>query len=226
MLRESKGNMYGFITHQWNPIRGRCRFDCKYCYMKRFGVSTRPPHLDEEYLKDDLGKGNFIFVGSGIDMWAPTVSKLGGVPAEWIRTVLLRCNTYEDNTYFFQTKNPARFYQFSFPPDHVFCATIETNRKYRGCKAPSVQDRVSAMAGLGSIGRRISITIEPIMDFDLLALVGMIENTNPEWVSIGTNTMPKVKLPEPSAIKVLALIEALLCFTKVVKKPNLERLMK
>ena len=37
MLRESKGNMYDFITHTWNPIKGKCLHNCSYCYMKRFG---------------------------------------------------------------------------------------------------------------------------------------------------------------------------------------------
>ena len=27
MLNEQKGNMYGFVTHTWNPIKGKC-FHC------------------------------------------------------------------------------------------------------------------------------------------------------------------------------------------------------
>ena len=36
MLNKQKGNMYGFVTHTWNTVKGRCKYDCRYCYMKRF----------------------------------------------------------------------------------------------------------------------------------------------------------------------------------------------
>lgn len=36
VLNEQKGNMYNFITHTWNPIKGKCWHDCSYCYMKKF----------------------------------------------------------------------------------------------------------------------------------------------------------------------------------------------
>jgi len=35
-LNISKGNMYGFMTHTFNIIKGRCSHDCVYCYMKQF----------------------------------------------------------------------------------------------------------------------------------------------------------------------------------------------
>ena len=28
-LKESKGNMYEFITHTWNPMGGRCPASCR-----------------------------------------------------------------------------------------------------------------------------------------------------------------------------------------------------
>ena len=31
MLNKSKGNMYPWVTHTWNPIRGRCPHNCQYC---------------------------------------------------------------------------------------------------------------------------------------------------------------------------------------------------
>ena len=27
--------MYPWVTHTWNPLAGRCKHDCNYCYMKR-----------------------------------------------------------------------------------------------------------------------------------------------------------------------------------------------
>lgn len=68
-LNESKGNMYDFITHSFNTIKGQCYHDCSYCYMKRWG-NLRPARFDEKELNTDLGSGNFIFVGSSCDMWS------------------------------------------------------------------------------------------------------------------------------------------------------------
>ena len=68
-LNESKGNMYEFVTHTWNTVKGRCPHDCSYCYMKRWG-KQRDPYFDRRELKTDLGEGNFIFVGSSCDIFA------------------------------------------------------------------------------------------------------------------------------------------------------------
>ena len=35
-LKESTGNMYDFVSHMWSPVRGKCKHDCSYYYMKRF----------------------------------------------------------------------------------------------------------------------------------------------------------------------------------------------
>jgi DNA repair photolyase len=76
-LNKQKGNMYGFVTHTWNPIKGICPHGCEYCYMR--GRVQSYPHLDEKELRVDLGSGNTIFVGSSCDMWAAEI------PEEWIR---------------------------------------------------------------------------------------------------------------------------------------------
>ena len=31
-LNESKGNMYSWVTHTWNTIKGECPHGCTYCY--------------------------------------------------------------------------------------------------------------------------------------------------------------------------------------------------
>ncbi len=36
-LNKSNGNMYEWITHTWNTIKGECYHDCSYCYMKKWG---------------------------------------------------------------------------------------------------------------------------------------------------------------------------------------------
>lgn len=75
-LNTSKGNMYEFITHTWNTIKGECYHDCSYCYMKRFGKLNKV-RFDAKELKTDLGTGNFIFVGSSCDMFAENISVIG-----------------------------------------------------------------------------------------------------------------------------------------------------
>ena len=72
-LRKSKGNMYGFVTHTWNPIKGKCIHDCCYCYMKRF--PQRDLRIDESEFKTDLGVDNYIFVGSSTDIFAEKFPK-------------------------------------------------------------------------------------------------------------------------------------------------------
>jgi len=44
-LNESKGNMYEFVTHTWNAIKGECKHDCTYSdYQvdRLFALPLRP----------------------------------------------------------------------------------------------------------------------------------------------------------------------------------------
>ena len=207
-----KGNMYGFVSHTWNAIKGKCSHDCSYCYMKRFPQSEL--HFDEKELKTDLGKGNFIFVGSSCDMFADDVK------GEWILKVLDYCRKF-DNTYLFQTKKPKNMkkYMSIFPKKTIWGTTIESNRDYKVSKA-SIPDRFFI-----SFFPRRMITIEPIMDFDLEMFVALIRGVNPEWVNIGADSKGH-NLKEPSWEKVQELIKELEKFTKVNLKSNLNRLKK
>jgi len=69
------------------------------------------------------------------------------------------------------------------------------------------------------------ITIEPIMDFDLNPFIRKIKYNSPEQVNIGGDSGNN-NLPEPSKKKILELISELEKFTIVVKKKNLNRLLK
>ena len=217
MLNAQKGNMYDFVTHTWNPIKGKCSHACSYCYMRQ--ERLKPLRLEEKELKDDLGKGNFIFVGSSTDMFAEDV------PEGWILQVLKKCGEH-DNSYLFQTKNPKRFHEFFkfFPERSTFGTTIETNRsghisKYS--KAPSVEERALGMKGLKSKERML--TIEPIMDFDIYELMDLIRCICPKWVNIGADSK-RHGLPEPDLEKIFTLKEKLAEFTEVKQKKNLSRL--
>ncbi len=214
-LNKQKGNMYGFVTHTWNVIKGKCPHNCSYCYMKKFPQSEL--HFDEKELKTNLGENNYIFVGSSCDMFADDVSD------EWIEKVLKHCDKYSQNTYLFQTKNPQRFHKFNslFPLNTILGTTIETNRLGFNYNAPKVYDRQYWIGCFASI--KTMVTIEPIMDFDLDILVNWIKDIEPEFVNIGADSKGH-NLPEPSWEKIQSLIKELEKFTKVNLKENLKRL--
>ena len=213
MLNKQKGNMYGFVTHTWNVIKGKCPHDCSYCYMKEFPQGAL--RFDEKELKTDLGEGNFIFVGSSCDMFADDVK------GQWILKVLDHCKRYPKNTYLFQTKKPKNMKRYIevFPENTIFGTTIESNRDYKVSKA-SIPDRFFI-----SFFPRRMITIEPIMDFDLEMFVALIKGLEPEFVNIGADSKEH-NLPEPSWEKCASLIRELEKFTKVNLKYNLDRLKK
>lgn len=204
--------MYPFVTHTWNPIRGRCPHDCLYCYMK---VYPQPElHFVEREMETNLGKGNFIFVGSSTDIWAWTV------PFPWKVQVINHCVKF-NNRYLFQSKNPEDFTRFSFPDNTILGTTIETNRPYDISLAPTAGHRVAWMKEL-LLPKMVSI--EPILDFDTDVLVGWIEQIAPEFVSIGADSK-RHNLPEPSTEKTHRLIEELQKITTVKLKDNLKRLL-
>jgi hypothetical protein len=212
-LNKSKGNMYEFITHTWNVVKGECYHDCSYCYMKRWG-KLNPARFDEKELKTDLGTDNFIFVGSSNDMFT--------VDVEWTQRILDYCNEYPDNKYFFQSKNTFAFQNewLRFPKNSVFCTTIETNRFYQEFMGNTPYPRQRAF----SLPLNNYITIEPIMDFDLIDLLTLLKVANPKQVNIGADSGNN-NLPEPPKEKILELIHELEKFTKVKQKKNLKRLL-
>jgi DNA repair photolyase len=224
-MTKAKGNMYEFITHTWNPIKGKCLHDCYYCYMKdirnRFNQKEKEPHLVEKEMKVNLGSGNFIFVGSSTDMWAKSI------PNEWIYKVLVHTRKYPENTYLFQTKNPSRYFMFGQElPDNAYIGTtIETNREYGYMgNTPSPLDRAVALKDSMSKERKRFITIEPIIDFDIGIFVATLYRARPDFCYIGAD-IGNNHLPEPEPEKIRELIKQLENYTKVRLKKNLKRLL-
>ena len=220
MLNKSKGNMYPFVTHTWNTVKGKCPHDCSYCYMKRFGGQPKL-HFDEKELKTDLGTGNFIFVGSSCDMWAESISQ------EWIFKTLIHCIKHFENKYLFQSKNPYRIYKFrSFIPENsIVGTTIESSRYHPQMgTAPAIPKRARYMNELAKDGFETMVTIEPIMNFGIDALSALVALCRPKWVNIGADSCSH-KLPEPEPEKVLELIAELSKFTEVKIKKNLKRII-
>jgi len=218
-LNKTTGNMYPWITHTWNTVKGACPHGCTYCYMRRFGEQPEL-HFDEREMRTDLGEGNFIFVGSSCDLFAEAI------PNDWIMNTLTKLCGH-DNRYLLQSKNPARIARYAddfFTRPMVICTTIETNRDYPEImrEAPTVEDRALGMTQLAQYPRYV--TIEPILDFDLGEILDLVRMCEPVQVNIGADS-GRNDLPEPTAEKVLELIEALSDFTTVERKKNLARIM-
>jgi hypothetical protein len=174
--------------------------------------------IEDAEFKTDLGSGNIIFVGSSIDLWAVDV------PDEWIFRTLDYCDRF-DNRYLFQSKNPDRFLAFTSHPvfrKSVFCTTVETNRWYPHVMhfSPKPQYRAAAMAEMKGMGFTTLVTAEPLMDFDLEPMVDLLMACAPSQVNIGKNTNWNRSVPEPTAAKAQALVDALKGKTVVDIKSN------
>lgn len=223
-LNKSKGNMYPWVTHTWNPIRGECPHGCIYCFMK--GRNVGPLRLDEKALATNLGTGRTIFVGSSTDMFAEKV------PVDWILRVIEKCNSH-DNTYIFQSKNPYRFCHSScgidvagkFPPRTILGTTIESNREYgQSYYGPPPWARVAGFLNKELDVFKKMVSIEPIMAFDLDVLLRWLRQIEPAFVSIGADSKGH-GLPEPTAMALDMLVGELRGFTEVKLKSNLSRLL-
>jgi len=225
-LNKSKGNMYEFVTFTGNVIKGKCPYDCTYCYCKKWGKQSEL-HFDEKELAKEMNYAGVgmaaetIFVGSSCDMWADDI------PDEWIKRVLNHCSSYLA-TFLFQSKNPMRFIEllelkeFTFPKYRMFCTTIESNIDYpQISKAPKIIERANAMKLLKERGEKVMVTIEPVLDFDVDLFSFLIDKINPDFLNIGADSGNN-KLPEPSKEK----LETLLSRFDFHQKKNLKRLLK
>lgn len=221
-LKKAAGNMYSWITHLWNPVKGFCPYNCSYCYTHRWG-NQASLHLDKKEFQTNLGTGNFIFICSGCDLFHPDV------PDEWIARIFSwlcqwELHTGNKNTYLWHTKNPARFIDMTtaqyYPDNSILCVTMETNRHYEQMgNAPWFMQRVYDLERWHGM-----ITIEPIIDFDLDFFSSMIISCHPNQVNIGADSGHN-HLPEPSREKVEELIELLAPHAKIHLKNNLRRIL-
>jgi DNA repair photolyase len=217
-LKKPTGNMYPWITGIWNPVKGKCGYDCLYCYVKKW-KKEYPLRLDEKELNKSLDHDNFIFVCSGCDLFHPDV------PESWIEEIILRTGDCSiTNKYLWHTKNPERAVKIfeAYYPNGTLCVTIESNIPWPGIStAPQPYDRFK---WLQQWQEDRMITVEPVMDFDVMTFSEMILSCQPAQVNIGADSL-RNNLPEPSTEKLEDLIISLLPHTKVNLKKNLKRLM-
>ncbi len=224
-LKKSVGNMYKWVDFTHCHLGGECPHGCVYCYVRSFPFRPAkyqgPLRLIEKEFAVNYGKGRTIFIENCNDLFA------GAVPEEFIAKILAHCRHYPENTYVFQTKNPAnaRGWISLFPLKSILGCTLETNRVsvMNVSGAPSPVERITAMQWSRC---RKFVTVEPIMDFDVDELAWAISCMSPEFVNIGADSK-RHNLPEPPAEKVHALIAKLTeCGIEIREKHNLERLLK
>ena len=227
-LNKCSGNMYSFVTHTWNPIKGICFHQCSYCYMRYLLSDTFRcnPILVEGEFSRNINEARVLFVGSAIDMFAK------GIPNEWITRVLDHCASFNEGiedgkhiVFLFQSKDPARILEFVRHPvmEHaVVATTLESNRFYPEImgNSPKIEDRGAAMAEISDKGIYTMITAEPLMDFDLDKFIELIKRCNPRRVNIGKNSARDYRVPEPNPQKVRDLVTGLRAFTRVEIKKN------
>ena len=213
----------GKVLKTWNPFTG-CNFNCSYCWARKlaegklknsypngFIPTTHPDRFDKRFKLDD-----FVFVCSMGDIsFAPSVV--------W-NQVYITAQNHPETKFLLCTKNPATYLSLAWRLDNIYYGcTIETNKNYKVSKAPRVYDRYLALRKAFHPHKFISI--EPIMDFDLMEFSNWIYDINPEIVEIGADNYNN-NLPEPSSNKILKLIDILtLHGVNVVQKQGLERLL-
>jgi len=215
--------MFDSVTLTWNPLGGRCPFNCTYCWsmgdkglVKRYKMKEYQgaPRLIEKEFKT-FKEGEFVFVQDMSDLFA------GIVPKEFIERILEHIEKFPKTTFLLLTKNPKRYWEFedSIPNNCICGVTVETNRDkgYRKIShAPLPTDRLAAMRLLKDDMRKM-IAIEPIMDFDLDHFVNEIKAIKPSFVYVGYDNY-NYGLPEPLLPKTIELIRQLEEFTKVRTK--------
>ena len=200
-------------TQTFNPAVG-CKYGCVYCkpsfqaILKRFhgkkckGCKDFTPHYHPERLnKIPTNKENLLLFGTG-DI---TFYKEDFV-IKTLKLVNEKLEKYSDITLYLQSKNPIifnKYLPYLVEDRTVLLTTLETNRDYNYftfSKAPMPSVRAKDFNSL-DFDHKI-ITIEPVMDFDLIPFFNMIQDINPERIYLGLNSRPKqVLLPEPSHLK-------------------------
>jgi len=208
--------MYADLEGERLPTRNHhpgCDFGCTYCYGKQtYARSNCPkcrafkPHPDhvEDRLKQKFQKDKTYFVESLGD---PSF-----IPPEIFQEILNHLAEYPKTRLMLQSKNPIYFRDFEYPENVWLGTTIETNYDnlaeiYSKAPVPSLRAN-----GLWLVKHErkseIYLTIEPVIVFDHLEMLRIVEFLNPAKIYIGRDNHGN-NLPEPSEAALMELVERL-----------------
>lgn len=229
-MSKNKSNMYQDRKYNWGCFVG-CEFDCLYCkrsFQAQIKRWTKPridrngekrgcefcykyiPHVHEERLLYNYCKKNFPKTNGDEFIWVGQNGDISFIPDDYVSIIFQRIREFSDKTFFFQTKNPKWYKRWELFPENVILGiTLETDiwrKTYKLSKAPVPSQRVVDFQKINH--KRKSITIEPILKFNIFDLVDMCEMINPERIYIGYDSKHN-KLSEPSLLSTKQLIEDL-----------------
>jgi len=227
-LNKPSGNMYPW-AYTWNPIAGECLHRCGFCYVpNKVAPWLQRMGNDKYYGMARIIESEFkvpLVVPEDYIIFVESCGDLMGswIPDLWIFRVLERIREFPQTTFLLQSKNPARFCEFEIPDNCILGTTIETNRDYGLTKAPQPKQRFLAMKKM-PITQEIMVSLEPIMEFDLVTLLAWMGVLRPKFVSVGADSGHN-NLDEPSAFKLKQLLWQLELVTEVRRKKNLSRLL-
>ena len=224
----------GYCT--WNPVTG-CSHNCPYCWAMglALGKLRNTPKYSKGFIPSvhpsviQKGPPHFenIFVVAMGDLWCDSFSD------ETIQDVMYSCAIQNiTKNYLLLTKNPGRYVDFlvknpGYFDNHRFIwgTTIETNYgkenrygNYLGPNAPDPELRYLSMATLRRDypDIRLFLSIEPVMKFDIDAMLAWILEIDPEFIYIGLDNHNKIPHDfEPTKEELSALIETAKKITEV-----------
>lgn len=209
----------------WNLFTG-CRFNCSYCWARKlaetrlkrsypngFIPTTHPDRFNKRFKPDD-----FVFVSS--------MGDITYAPSSVMNVVIATAQKCPETKFLLCTKDPSIYWQVKFHQPNLYVGTtIETNRDTKAfSRAPTTRERYSIFRDLNH-GHKF-LSLEPLMDFDLIPFVKWITSIKPEIIEVGADNYHN-NLPEPGSEKVNRLLAYLkqMCPT-VIEKDGLGRLKK
>ena len=192
-----------------------CLHNCTYCkpsfqrQMKRQGKRCEQcynyvPHDHLERLDKRPPKtysDEFIFFPSASD-WTFIPQDVGDKAIEYMKK-------YHDRKFLCQTKDPACFGFYKFPGNAILGITLETNIAEVAkavSDAPSPEFRYMAFKSLAHANK--IVTVEPVLNFNLVILTQWIRDIKPMRVYVGFDNHG-CHLDEPSESETLMLIQEL-----------------
>lgn len=209
ILSDDTNTILGKKVFSWNPLRGLCKYKCRYCLAKE--MMKKYPHikkkysgdidLDEEAMSVKFPKKSAILISPMNDLFADYVD------GEKIKRVIDVINKWskEEREFIFITKNPKRYFEFLdlFPPHTYLSTIIESTKDVNKTKAPHPKERYTHIRDLSfkldlhmieSI--RTGLFLHPLLDFDLKTMTRWIKNVSPKFVVIGGANIKNAPRPE------------------------------